>query len=151
MSLIHRLFFFDLIENVFYVYFFWRLLLTRVAEFDVKNYLGACTQGVFCGKVRVERSSKAFKRVFIGFFLKFIATVLTSKINFLSFLIIFDQSTPPHSESFVSFVSFVYHNKYKCTRVYTCTRAFLIVYMQECAFTTPHPKNRLFPKNAYFC
>ena len=42
----------------------------RVAEFDVKNYPKACLRGVFSSKKRVERSSKAYKRVLYVFFLK---------------------------------------------------------------------------------
>jgi len=53
-------------------YFFLGLLLLkaftrRVAEFGVKNYLGVYSQGVFSNKVRIEHSSKAFKRVYLCF------------------------------------------------------------------------------------
>ena len=47
------------------------LLPARVVEFGDKNYLGACTQGVFSNKVHVGSiASKAFKGVLYVFFLK---------------------------------------------------------------------------------
>ena len=42
-------------------------LTRRVAEFGDKNYLGACTQGVFSHKVRKAQSAKAYKGVFYVF------------------------------------------------------------------------------------
>ena len=39
-------------------------LTRRVAEFGDKNYLGACTQGVFITKVRKAQGAKAYKGVF---------------------------------------------------------------------------------------
>ena len=42
-------------------------LTRRVAEFGDKNYLGACTQGVFSHKVRKAQSAKAYKGVFCVF------------------------------------------------------------------------------------
>ena len=69
--------------------FFCLLLLKaftrRVAEFGDKNYLGACTQGVFSYKVRKERSSKAFKRVYLCFCSKFIVTLMFNNYKYLMY------------------------------------------------------------------
>ena len=50
----------------------------RVAEFDGKNYLGACTQGVFSSKIRESEAQKPSKVFIFVFFLKIIATLLIS-------------------------------------------------------------------------
>ena len=73
MRLIWILWFYKLlILSRLYKYCFLGLLLLkaftrRVAEFGVKNYLGVYSQGVFSSKVRIEHSSKAFKRVYLCF------------------------------------------------------------------------------------
>ena len=49
----------------------------RVAEFGDKNYLGACTQGVFSLKVRKAQSAKAYKGVFYVFsYIKFNLSII---------------------------------------------------------------------------
>ena len=45
-------------------------LTRQSAEFGVKNYLGACTQGVFSNKVRIAHCEKALKVFFMFLFLK---------------------------------------------------------------------------------
>ena len=53
---------------MFFMFIAFEGFYSQSCGFDGKNYPKVCLRGVFISKIRTERSSKAFKRVYLCFF-----------------------------------------------------------------------------------